>query len=248
MSHSYISISAGRTRGLWPLLLFSLFSLPLAPLSPLFFSLPSLLLSYLLSPLFFLPVFTSLLSLLLSYLLLFSLLCSLFLAYLHLPPPSLFPFVSSLFSLLSALFLASSPSSSLSSLLFSCAIISSIVTCPIFPLLKLKAEFQEEEHASSTPTESIICPCLTMSPVSHSHSASPPTQPSNLFTLKSFPNLHRAIGGRHAREPRRISPRWSFPTPQPHQRSTTSILIHSFIYCKINLLNFQVDGVLLASE
>ena len=61
--------------------------------------------------------------------------------------------------------------------------------------LKLKAEFQEEEHASTTATESIICPCLTMSPVSHSHSASPPTQPSNLFTLKFFPNLHRAIGG-----------------------------------------------------
>ena len=40
------------------------------------------------------------------------------------------------------------------------------------PVLKLKAEFQEEEHASTTPTESIICPCLTMSPVSHSHSAS----------------------------------------------------------------------------
>ena len=52
--------------------------------------------------------------------------------------------------------------------------------------LKLKAEFQEEEHASTTPTESIICPCLTMSPFSHSHSASPPPQPSNLFTLSSF--------------------------------------------------------------
>ena len=38
--------------------------------------------------------------------------------------------------------------------------------------LKLKAEFQEEEHASTMPTESIICPCLTMSRISHSHSAS----------------------------------------------------------------------------
>ena len=52
--------------------------------------------------------------------------------------------------------------------------------------LKLKAEFQEVEHASTTPTESIISPCLTMSPVSHSHSASPPPQPSNLLTLSSF--------------------------------------------------------------
>ena len=113
--------------------------------------------------------------------------------------------------------------------------------------LKLKAEFQEEEHASTTPTESIICPCLTMSPVSHSHSASPPTQPSNLFTLKFFPNLHRAIGG-----PSCPGATADLPASKlPHTATTSKIddqHSHSFIHCKINLLNFQVDGVLLASE
>ena len=71
-----------------------------------------------------------------------------------------FSFISQILRFHRRLYCSSSSTRSISSALSFC--------------LKLKAEFQEEEHASTTPTESIICPCLTMSPVSHSHSASPP--------------------------------------------------------------------------
>ena len=73
------------------------------------------------------------------------------------------------------------------------------------------------EHASTMPTESIISPCLTMSPVSHSHSASDPEPtavPSkhpkqifiNLLTRQRWTYLDFSIGrGAVLAEPGRSS-------------------------------------------
>ena len=105
-----------------------------------------------------------------------------------------------------------------------------LMACSLLVNWSLKRSFRRRSTPQPRPPKYH----MSMSnhvPLSHSHSASPPTQPSNLCTLKFFPNLHRAIGGPSCPGATADLLASKLPHTATASRSTTSFsFIHSFIH------------------